>query len=632
MHCVRFSWNEQTHQQRQQDFTRSFQDFVESIYAKDPARLLSDLKLPPTAEGALFELLDELHQTSHDYYRKHRGESRPHITRNILYDQFVTTRGSPAERIYDKSKPFAREIKQLLDLLYNAHQADVFGGYLLTPIDSPDRRILQEWNPQQFQAARQFDAEALITMLRGSAFSLVQEGLYLRSMDLLTLQDILDIRSTQTWQTYISSLEELLAKPVLFSTLAESVYTHYIALAQEMTHLIELRQRREGSLLVAPWEPSVKMQIEVGSASQDVIWKRDGTFHLKPPEESTVSSVLGSSDGSAPVTVRWTIGDSAAHRAGTQARLFSRIDHRGPDAQQPCPIVASARAIVCKTERRHMSEEAWAKPAYAIGTQGPRHWDIRANGISMEDLLAAYALLHGQPLQRLGWLTAGHAGLGTTYIYGIHPNASPSALYDGVWKHERLGGGSVIVPYAVEPAGGQIYVGLLRQWRKLHNTEQPVPGVPRGFTLAYEPVEGSSCPLNRPEVEALHIRTACTELEEEMFSGGVAPDMLQRLGPPVNTNNADVDTSGEGEGIYVYGVKLPWSSLTITAAGPLTLREEFFSRQGIAEGITHCQFSRLAEVLEMLDDPANPLAGCALTEIAIARLARYLQRTGCQIL
>lgn len=336
MHCVRFSWDEHRHTHLQLEFTRSFQEFVESMYDKDVPKLLADLNLPPEAGEEFFQRLNEMHDVGHSFHVRHRGEARPHITRNALYEHFVT-QGNPAQRSYDGSKPFAREIKQIIDLIYNAQQADVFSGYLLTPLDSPDRHTLQEWDPRRFRHARSFQADDLITMLRGSAFSLIQEGLYLRSMELLTLQDILDIRSTQIWHAYIAALEALLQNPLLFSTLAERVYTHYVALAREMTHLIELRQRREGGVLTAPWEPSVNMRITVGAASQEVIWNRDGTFHSEPDPGTTLSAVHGASDGSAPVTVRWTIGKGGASRAGNQAKLFSGIDiiqGRMPDAQR----------------------------------------------------------------------------------------------------------------------------------------------------------------------------------------------------------------------------------------------------------------------------------------------------------
>src|SRR5215469_10288606 len=121
------------------------------------------------------------------------------------------------------------------------------------------------------------------------------------------------------------------------------------------------------------------------------------------------------------------------------------------------------------------------KPAFAISPEEPRHWKVLVNAIPLEDLLAAYSHLNNTGLQKLEWFTVSHARLGTTYSYGIHPSAPLRDPYDGIWKRERLGGGTVIVPYTEEPGTRQIYVGLLWQWRKLHNPNQPVLGVPRGF-------------------------------------------------------------------------------------------------------------------------------------------------------
>jgi len=278
-----------------------------------------------------------------------------------------------------------------------------------------------------------------------------------------------------------------------------------------------------------------------------------------------------------------------------------------------------------------MSEAPFVKPTYAISPQGPRDWKLLANNIPFEDLLAAYTQLYGKEPQRLEWFSASNVQLGTTYSYGIHPSASPNKPYDSVWKRERSGGGTVIVAYAEEPETKRIYVGLLWQWRKLHTTKQPVLAVPRGFTIEHDLPERPSH-MAQKDIEEIHLQTALIELKEEMFTGMVSPDMLHRLGPPLNTNNADVDTSGEGEGIYFYGVELPWTCLTMDARGKLVLKSEFQAHQGAQEGIVKCQFMLLAEVLDILDDPDDPTAGCGLTETAIARLTRHLQRKGYKII
>src|SRR6266567_7636593 len=130
-----------------------------------------------------------MHDLSSRHFRAHRQEQSPYITRNILYQNFVTAGENTTARLYDGTKPFAGEIKQLLDLAYNGYLADALNGYLLTPIDSPNRLILQDWETL-IRNKVQITGDTLIQMLRSNAFALLQEGLYLKSMGLLSLQDV----------------------------------------------------------------------------------------------------------------------------------------------------------------------------------------------------------------------------------------------------------------------------------------------------------------------------------------------------------------------------------------------------------------------------------------------------------
>ena len=278
-----------------------------------------------------------------------------------------------------------------------------------------------------------------------------------------------------------------------------------------------------------------------------------------------------------------------------------------------------------------MTEQQSSKPPYAIDSSVARSWELKANNIRLEELLAAYAQVHAMLPQELEWFTATNVKIGILYTYGLHPNASLDRLYDGIWKREYFGGGSVIVAYTEEPATQRIYVGVLWQRRVLHNPDQPVLGVPRGYAVAGERAQAFSH-LAKQDVEQAHLRTALVELKEEMFAGKITPDMLHRLGPPTNSNNADVDTSGDGEGIYFYRVELPWSFLELDAEGNLVLQPGLAATEGVLEGIVQCQFRPLAQILDMLDDPDEPTVGCEFTEIAIGRLARFLQRKGYTII
>src|SRR5205814_1529794 len=280
-----------------------------------------------------------------------------------------------------------------------------------------------------------------------------------------------------------------------------------------------------------------------------------------------------------------------------------------------------------KSREQHVMKNNEEKPSYALDPLIVRDWELKANGIRLEELLAAYAQQQRSDIQALEWFTATNTMIGIAYTYGLHPNAPAGRPYDGVWKREYVGGGSVIVAYTEEPQTCQIYVGILWQRRRLHHPTMPVLAVPRGYTQM--PEQGELFARQSKEVvEHLHDQTALLELTEEMVKGAIHLDMLEPLGPPATSNNADVDTLGEGEGVYFYRIELPWSYLEAESPDTLRLKAGLEATQGVVEGILRCQFMPIQRVLELLDDPDNPAAGCFFTEVAIGRLTRYLQRQG----
>jgi hypothetical protein len=271
------------------------------------------------------------------------------------------------------------------------------------------------------------------------------------------------------------------------------------------------------------------------------------------------------------------------------------------------------------------------QPSYAHAPLVARDWELRANGILLEELLAAYAQQHGSDMQALKWFTATNPTIGIAYTYGLHPNAPAGRPYDSMWKREYAGGGSVIVAYAEEPQTRQVYVGILWQQRRLHHPTMPVLAVPRGYAQMPEPGE-LFARQSKEVVEHLHRQTALLELTAEMVKGAIRLEMLELLGPPATTNNADVDTAGEGEGVYFYRIELPWSYLEAERPGAFRLKTGLQATQGVVEEILRCQFVPLPHALELLDDADNPAAGCFFTEVAISRLTRYLQRKGYPLL
>ena len=321
--CMRFSWDEETHWRLYRQFTGRYHAFISSLAtAKDITRLAADLHVPPEQETVLRRLLAEMNTLSGRYYREQLKQQAQgfSITRDVLYTRFVTGGSNPAARLYDPKEPLAGEVKQIVDLAYNSFLADALHSYLLTPIDSPPRAILQEWeSPHREQAI--FTGDELLRILRRRAFSPVKEGLYLKSMGLLSLQDVQHIRGTDQWRAYIRALQRLLKTPALFSERVPEVYNCYVELARRMTAQVAACEQATGEKLAA-WEPSIKVQASIGGASLSFVWNRDGAFFSasdRPP-------YVVAENGEAPFSLRLIIGESGARQRPDQASLFSSLE------------------------------------------------------------------------------------------------------------------------------------------------------------------------------------------------------------------------------------------------------------------------------------------------------------------
>ncbi len=290
-------------------------------------KFLEDLGLDTTQVDAFAVRLDELQERSQHYFKKH---GRQHVVRTFLYEQFITA-GNPTLRQYEGSRPFARAIKQLLDLAYNSNLADALGSHLLTPIDSPTRLVLQEWGRVN-RNARELTTQGLIDMLRRDTFQLVQRILEregLRSMGVLRLQDVRELRKMDEWKDYITTLRRLLDHPLQFAELANDVASKYIVVTDRMTDLVRERNLQQGSRLTAPWDPAVEVTLTIGGVDVSVLWTREGMISNIPTSPSEIAQMqqqiqTDPTTGDAVCDVRFAITD--AQRLATRAQLATRIE------------------------------------------------------------------------------------------------------------------------------------------------------------------------------------------------------------------------------------------------------------------------------------------------------------------
>jgi len=300
--CVRFSWDDQLNQQLVQQPGRRFQAFALSLASLDLEKCVKDLGLDHSAKDGLRKRFIAIARLCLEFLDQGRF-----VTRAGLYQQFVTAGNDPTGRQYDGSKPFAAEIKQLIDLAYNSYIADALGGLLLTPVDSLPRTALQEW--QQPVRLKEITAEGLVSLLKETSFDLIVQGLYLKSISSLTLQDVREIRRMDEWAMYIQRLEKLLMDPLQFSRSAQEVYQNYARLMAKITKLVKQRDLQVGDDVFSQWTPTPELIIQSAGATLSIHWTPEGpVYHFSGEVSPQVTP------NPVPLVARLGIrGDAGAH-------------------------------------------------------------------------------------------------------------------------------------------------------------------------------------------------------------------------------------------------------------------------------------------------------------------------------
>ncbi len=119
-------------------------------------------------------------------------------------------------------------------------------------------------------------------------------------------------------------------------------------------------------------------------------------------------------------------------------------------------------------------------------------------------------------------------------------------------RHEP--GGAAIVPYTIDPATGEVFIGMLKVKRGLVGGGEPIDEIPRGFREPHE----------------RELVTAGRELLEETGVKGMFVQRIEQL--PGSVANADsafhVTDPATQLGISMYALPIAWSELNMGGVGP----------------------------------------------------------------
>ena len=239
--CVRLSWDDAENDRLVKErLSDAFASGIRHATRFDYRQMLRDVGVEPSE--AFEERLRLMPKLSAPGVGDELSRSRMY-KQYIIEDQEEVSTGR-----YDFGKPDMVAFKWLFDLIYNSNLASALGLALITPADSAHRSLV--YRPHGVRQASttpvgSFDANYLRTTVMETAQHAVFAGGYghasLAIFDGMTLSDVVAIRKSDVWRTYMHALDSLLAEPWLMSHPERGlpfVYARFAALIKHMAGIV----------------------------------------------------------------------------------------------------------------------------------------------------------------------------------------------------------------------------------------------------------------------------------------------------------------------------------------------------------------------------------------------------------
>ena len=323
--CLRLSWESdaQNESLARRRVSGTFVKFLKTVDELEAPLFAYELGL---GTEHVLPLRDRLREVA--AWSQERSRENLRLNREDFYERFVLLDGTPsAKRLYDPAKPYAAELKQLIDLRYNANTPDALGSFLLTPGDTLGRRAMQEWVVVRGTST---DAAQLIDLVGRLRFDQVTEVLgALAAFDFLTLSDIVRLRDTAPWQRYHRALREFLARPSLEMFEgehgAESVVLAYTDVIREAGEIAGARLARAQ---VERWVPAVELVVEFAGAVVSIFFNVSGGLAFQVSKELAPGVVTRTAKAVVSLVIGRLTTARTASRVDNSLRLLEfRLDH-----------------------------------------------------------------------------------------------------------------------------------------------------------------------------------------------------------------------------------------------------------------------------------------------------------------
>jgi len=315
--CLRLDWDETSNKRLiDQQLARRFHGFAQTMTLLDADVLCTELQLEASPERVA-GLRARLSDVASFALVKSKGGF---LTKTELYKEFVTPDGAPDfEGRIDRNKPFALQIKQLLDLQYNVNLSDALDRFTLTPIDSPPRSALQELQLMT-QRAHSLDMRDLMRVLANIRLEDALKDSANVPLENIDLETVRDVRRSGAFTKYLSVARRVVPdqskrlSQIEFINAPDEIVSELTATYQDVLEEASRRQKAERK----SWRPKIEIVLRIAGTTLGVALTRtagSGEIFLSAPEDATIPTMTN-----APVLVELCILE--AGRRGTSNQTF----------------------------------------------------------------------------------------------------------------------------------------------------------------------------------------------------------------------------------------------------------------------------------------------------------------------
>lgn len=273
MLCVRFSWNDSSYQEIERQFLQALQKAIERLAPVAP-KIQQDENIPTSTTHKLVKSLQTTARAA--------GSTTSTELLEDLYEEFLLVAGSRSrEHFYDGTKPYASEVKQTIDFAYNKNLADTIQSRLLTPADTPSLTALQIWKEDRpTHKQNRLTILHIMKLMTTDLFPNIRTSRYLKSLRLLNLQNIVELRSSHSWNEYVDEVQQLyISTPEDVEQRLVSVYQKYTDLAVYITAMLDSGEQRQQTEIYTNWTPTPTLQLNIASAILFISWSADDVFY-----------------------------------------------------------------------------------------------------------------------------------------------------------------------------------------------------------------------------------------------------------------------------------------------------------------------------------------------------------------